>query len=104
MKSIGYAAAAACLLASGAPALAKPRETVSLAVSTSAVNLSDPAAVAALRKAVAVQIAEACNPGDRIGADMAPDWRCREEMAASFEPRLMAMVPRASGGAASAQD
>lgn len=100
MKTIGMAAIAACLLAAPIAAQAKDREAVSFPVSAASVDFNDAASVAAFRKSVARQIAAACNPGDRVGADMAPDWQCRREMAASLQPRLLALAAR-QGRAAS---
>ena len=36
------------------------------------------------------------NPGDRVGADMKPDFRCRREMAANLEPTLYQLAQRAT--------
>ena len=46
--------------------------------------------------AVARQIAAACNPGNRIGADLSPDYRCRREMTASIEPKVRQLVMAAT--------
>ena len=96
MKSLGIAIIAAGLLAGASAATAAGRESVSLKVDTADVNFADPASVAALRRNVERQIAEACNPGDRAKADMKPDFKCRREMAANLDPTLYQMAQRAT--------
>ena len=96
MKAFGIAIAAISLLAGASAATAADRENVSLEVRPAQVNFADPAAVAALRRDIERQIDAACNPGDRVGADMAPDFRCRREMAATLEPTLVQMAARAT--------
>ena len=96
MKSLGIAMIAAGLLAGATAATAAERESVSLKVDTANVNFADPAAVAALRRDVARQIDDACNPGDRVKADMKPDFKCRREMAANLDPTLTQLALRAT--------
>jgi hypothetical protein len=102
MKYIAAALGAACLLAGGLPAAAKQadndtamvvqgqakqRENIMLRVPVS-VDLSDPLAVSELRAKAIRTIEQVCNPGDRLNADMAPDWQCRREMGANLEVAL----------------
>jgi UrcA family protein len=96
MKSLGIAILAAGLLGGGSAATAAERESVSLKVDAASVDFADPASVAALRRQVERQIEEACNPGDRIGADVKPDFRCRREMAANLDPTLTRLAMRAT--------
>jgi len=96
MKSLGIAMIAAGLLAGATAATAAERESVSLKVDTTDVNFADPASVAALRRDVARQIEQACNPGDRAQADMKPDFKCRREMAANLDPTLTQLALRAT--------
>jgi UrcA family protein len=96
MKSLGIAMLAASLLAGASAASAAGRESVSLKVDAASVDFADPAEVAALRRQVERQIAQACNPGDRINADMKPDFRCRREMAANLDPTLTQLALRAT--------
>lgn len=103
MKTLALAAAAAAgLLAAAIPATANEapaqREAVTLRVNSAGVNFADPAAVAQFRRDVERQIAAACNPGDRVGADQKPDFRCRRELAASLEPTVTYMAARATRG------
>ena len=89
MKTVAAALAAFGLVVA-APSFAteKPRETVSVGVSAHGLDLSRAEHREKLRLRMARAIAQACNPGDRIGADLAPDWQCRREMTASAEPAL----------------
>jgi UrcA family protein len=96
MKSLGIAMLAASLLAGATAATAADRESVSLKVDAASVNFADPAAVAALRRQAERQIEQACNPGDRINADMKPDFKCRREMAANLDPTLTQLALRAT--------
>ena len=96
MKSLAIAIIAAGLLAGASAATAAEREPVALKVDTAGVNFADPASVAELRRQVARQIEEACNPGDRVDADMKPDFKCRREMAANLDPTLYQMAARAT--------
>jgi len=96
MKSLGIAIIAAGLLAGASAATAAERESVSLKVDTASVNFADPASVAALRRQVERQIEVACNPGDRVDADMKPDFKCRREMAANLDPTLVQLAMRAT--------
>jgi len=96
MKIIATAIIAAGLLAGATAATASEREAVTLAVKAEGVNFADAASVAALRRNIERQIEATCNPGDRVGADMMPDFRCRREMAAAMEPTLVQMAARAT--------
>lgn len=94
MKHILAAGALAALLA-GVPAIASAsegREQVAVKVQTSDINLADPAALDKARARLNRAIAAACNPGDRLNADMSPDWQCRREMAASAEPAMQQLA------------
>jgi hypothetical protein len=70
------------------------REAIQLRVPAT-VDVADPAAAIALRNQATRAIERACNPGDRLNADMSPDFQCRREMAASLE---LALRQRAFGG------
>ena len=96
MKSLAFATIAAGLLAGASGASAAERESVSLKINAASVNFADPAAVAALRRQVERQIEQACNPGDRLNADMKPDFKCRREMAANLDPTLTQLALRAT--------
>lgn len=104
MKIVGAAIAAAGLFVSTAAvanvrddqmtvSVTRPaeggRERVDLQVSTEGLNLATVQGAAKLRQRVTRAIAAACNPGDRLDADLAPDFQCRREMAASAEPALL---------------
>lgn len=81
MKILLAAAAAACALVGTQSAFAETkREQVSLSIPTEGLDLSNPRDVARLRERMSYAIAKACNPGDRINADVRPDWQCRREM------------------------
>lgn len=93
-----YAAGALVALLAGVPALASApegRESVAVKVQTSDINLADPAALDKARARLNRAIAVACNPGDRLNADMSPDWKCRREMAANAEPAMQQLAARA---------
>jgi UrcA family protein len=94
MKFVTSALVAAAVIASSG-AIAAPRESVAFRLNTAGVNFADPASVEAFRKDVDRQIAAICNPSDRIGADMKPDFRCRKEMKASVEPAVARLVAAA---------
>ncbi len=47
-----------------------------------------PPASAQFRARVAKAVAATCNPGDRIGADMSPDFACRKSMQKVSEVRI----------------
>ena len=96
MKFFCTALLAAGLLAGASAATAAERESVSLKVDAADVNFADPASVAELRRQAKRQIEEACNPGDRLNADMKPDFRCRREMAANLDPTLTQLALRAT--------
>lgn len=87
MKIVATALVAAGLLASTG-AYAKARENVALRVSTAGVNFADADSVAKFRNRLSKEIADFCNPGDRIGADTAPDFQCRKSMASVGEVRI----------------
>ena len=94
MKTISAAVAAACLLAVSAGAYAKDVEQVSVRVSTEGVNFKDPASVEKFRHRVNRQIAAICNPGDRLDADITPDFACRRSMSGTAETRIAALQGR----------
>lgn len=96
MKTTGLAIVAAALIAGSTGAIAKEREAVSLTVATQGVDFANPADIASFRRAAERRIAEACNPGDRVGADLMPDFKCRKEMAASLEPTVQKLALRAT--------
>lgn len=98
MKTLINAAIAVGLLASTAAVSAAPRENVALKVSSAGVDFADPASVVEFRRSVERQIEAACNPGDRIGADMRPDFKCRAEMSANLNPKVRQLALRASRG------
>lgn len=97
MKTIATMILAAGLLAGAAGAQAAGREDAAFQMKTEGVNFADPASVAKFRRELNRQIAAVCNPGDRIGADMAPDFECRRQMAASVEPKILQLVAQATG-------
>lgn len=97
MKVIGIAILAAGILAGSTGAVAAEREQVAFKVNAAGVNFANVDSVAAFRRDVARQIAALCNPGDRLNADMAPDFKCRNEMAASVEPKIQQLVANATG-------
>lgn len=96
------AALCACLALGGAAAVqAEPsqspisvigktegREVVALRVSTAGLDLNKAEDVVTLRRRASRDIAETCNPGERLNADLAPDWQCRRELSASLESAL----------------
>ena len=96
MKTIFTALVAVAALAGSSAALANGREQVSLSVRAQNVDFANPAAVARFRDEAARAIEVACNPGDRVGADLAPDFKCRREMAASIEPKVNQLVMAAT--------
>jgi UrcA family protein len=96
MKTIVNAIFAVGLLAAPAVALAAPREDVSLKVSAAGVDFANPASIAEFRRAAERRIAEACNPGDRVNADMMPDFKCRAQMSANLEPTVQRLALRAT--------
>lgn len=101
MKTICAIGAAIGLLA-GVPALASApqgREAVSVSVRTDDINFADPADLAKVRARLDRAVAAACNPGDRIGADVTPDWQCRREMARNAEPTIQQLAQRAGATA-----
>jgi len=87
---------AAGLLVGASAATAADREPVSVRIDTSGVNFADPDSIAEFRRDIARQIEAICNPGDRLDADMAPDFRCRQEMAADLEPVVAQLIARAT--------
>ena len=97
MKTLSAALAAAALLASASAAHADGREQVTLALRSTNVDFANPAAVAKFRSDAQAAINAVCNPGDRVGADLAPDFKCRREMAASIEPKVQQLVYAATG-------
>lgn len=99
MKTIAAALAAASLFASAAVSAEAPkgREQVSVSVSSAGLDLNSAAGLAQLQSRVDKAIAAACNPGDRIGADLSPDYKCRREMAANVQPTMQQIAARAVG-------
>lgn len=91
MKTVTAALAAVSLIAGASGAFAKARENVEVRVSTAGVNFADADSVNKFRARVAKQIAAICNPGDRINADAAPDFACRQSMAQVSETRIAAL-------------
>jgi len=96
MKAIGIAILAAGILAGSTGALAAGRENVALKINTAGVNFGDVESVASFRRDLSRQIQAACNPGDRLNADLSPDFACRNQMAASVEPMIQQLVLKAS--------
>lgn len=88
MKIFAAAIVAASLLVGATGVSAKRVENVAVRVSTAGVNFNDPASVEKFRAEVKRQIEATCNPGDRIGADMSPDFACRKSMAVTAETRI----------------
>ena len=110
MKTLNAALAAACLLVAPSTAMAgtsldrdgaeivavgpaqHARERIELRVSTANLDLSNPQSLERLRSRVTRAIEIACNPGDRVNADLSPDWRCRREMGASATATLYTLA------------
>lgn len=94
MKKLSLAAAALALLAT--PAMASQtigaREPVSIRVSTSDLDLSNPRDQERLRMRMKRAIAEACAPQDRLNLDPSPDLQCHQEMAANAAPLISGMA------------
>lgn len=95
MKIVAAAIVAASLIA-GSSAVAKSRENVELRVSTAGVNFADAASVAKFRAQVAKEIAAQCNPGDRVNADLSPDFKCRNSMQQVSEVRIAQLTTNAN--------
>jgi len=91
MKTVSAAIVAACLLVGSAGVAAEPVENVAAHVSTAGVKFNDPASVDKFRARVKREIAAVCNPGDRLNADMTPDFACRKSMAVTAETRIALM-------------
>jgi len=101
MKTLNVALAAACSLVSPSIVMAGTpvslenvdvvavapaqhgREHIKLSVSRADLDLSNPQNIERLRLRISKAIETACNPGDRLNADMSPDWQCRREMGAN---------------------
>lgn len=98
MKYLSAALAAVTLIATPAFAADSPmnREQVSINVSTNGLDMTSQDGVDQFRSRVNKAIAAACNPGDRTGADLAPDFQCRREMAAHVQPTMQQMAARAT--------
>ncbi|HEX7858121.1 MAG TPA: UrcA family protein [Sphingobium sp.] len=104
MKHLSAAIAVAGLLAAPAVAQAESsqkREPVSVTVVTRDLDLSRPENIARLRERMARAIAVACNPGNRLHADMKPDWQCRTEMGANAEVAMNRLLANPQGRVAS---
>lgn len=111
MKTMGMAILAAGLLAGSTGAFAADRdpasinvstagadrEQVAIRVSTDGVDFADANSVASFRRDLNRQINAVCNPGDRLNADMSPDFTCRHQMIASAEPSIQKLVMDATG-------
>lgn len=97
MKYVAAALAAASLFASAAVSAeaVKGREQVSVNVSSADLDLTTMDGVNQLQNRIDKAIAVACNPGDRIGADLSPDYKCRREMAANVQPTMQQIAARA---------
>ncbi len=96
MKIVAAALVAASLIAGSTGAFAKGQENIAVRVSTAGVNFADADSVAKFRSRVAREVAVACNPGDRLNADMKPDFKCRKSMAAVTETRIAALSGNAN--------
>ena len=110
MKTLNAAFAAACLLVAPSAAMAATaqdvdnveisvlapaqhsREPIELRVSTAGLDLSKPQNLERLRSRVTTAIETACNPGNRINADLSPDWQCRREMGANATAALYTLA------------
>ena len=110
MKTLNAAFAAACLLVAPSAAMAATaqdvdnveisvlapaqhsREPIELRVSTAGLDLSNPQNLERLRSRVTKAIETACNPGNRINADLSPDWQCRREMGANATAALYTLA------------
>ena len=95
MKTFVTTLAAAGLLAVSGAALAAPREDVSVKLDAAGVDFASATSIAQFLRAAERRIAEACNPGDRVGADLSPDFKCRKQLAASLEPTVQKLAMRA---------
>lgn len=98
MKYFGAAIAVTCLFATPALLAEVPRgrEPVSINVSTVGLDLTTQRGVRHLQVRMDQAIAAACNPGERLNADMSPDFRCRREMAASVWPTMQQLTAQAA--------
>ena len=110
MKTLNAAFAAACLLVAPSAAMAATaqdvdaveinvlapaqhsRESIELRVSAAGLDLSNPQNLERLRSRVTKAIETACNPGNRINADLSPDWQCRREMGANATAALYTLA------------
>lgn len=94
MQKFALALAAVGFLATSAVAMAETnaekREQITATVSTAGLDLSTPEGRDRLHDRLSRAIAVACNPGDRLNADMSPDWQCRKEMNASAMVQVLA--------------
>lgn len=100
MNRVYAALVAACLVGGASAAQAgspqnavaasgpEPREVVTLAIPAVDRDTRSLGDTSALRTRAARDIARACDPADRLKANLSPDWRCRREMAASLELAL----------------
>jgi UrcA family protein len=97
MKYYGAALAVAGLFATPALNAEVPRgrETVSINVSTDGLDLTTQRGVRQLQVRMDRAIDSACNPGERLNADMSPDFRCRREMAADAWPTMQQLTSKA---------
>lgn len=103
MKTLTAAFVAVSLLAGSTGAFAKARENVQVRVSTAGINFNDAESVAKFRTRVAKAVAVACNPGDRVNADMAPDFACRKSMAQVSETQIAALQAKSNSAMATVE-
>jgi len=96
MKFAGLAIAAAALVAGSTGAMANQREAVSVKIETAGVDFTNPAEIATFQRSAERKIADACNPGDRINADLMPDFKCRKQMSANLVPVVQKLALRAT--------
>ena len=110
MKTLNAALAVACLLVAPSAAMAATvqntgnveisvlapaqhaRERIELRVSTAGLDLRNPQNIERLRARVTKAIETACNPGNRLNADLSPDWQCRREMGANATATLYTLA------------
>lgn len=81
MKKLSAALALVSLVA--IPSLAsagQPREEVSIAVSSTDLNLNNANDLERLRTRLQRAVSEACNPSDHVNSNNDTDWQCRREL------------------------
>ncbi|MET0363950.1 MAG: UrcA family protein [Sphingobium sp.] len=102
MKKLSVAAAMIALLATPAFAADQSvpfpaREAVSIKVSTTGLDLSNPRDLNRLRGRMTKAIAKACNPSDVYSASLSPDRQCYSEMAMSADSAVQRVAQSAMG-------